>query len=109
MPSELTSKVCTACEGGTQPFTPAQVDEYLGKLTASWDVVDGKKIRRTFQFADFKQAMEFVNKVAGLADQEGHHPDIQIVYSQVRLELWTHAIGGLSENDFILAAKIETL
>jgi 4a-hydroxytetrahydrobiopterin dehydratase len=107
--SDLTSKICVACEGGAQPLNETQIKEMLAKLTATWDVVDGKKIRRTFQFADFKQAMEFVNKVAGLADQENHHPDIYIFYNQVRLELWTHAVNGLSENDFILAAKIEQL
>ncbi|OGL96143.1 4a-hydroxytetrahydrobiopterin dehydratase [Candidatus Uhrbacteria bacterium RIFOXYB12_FULL_58_10] len=107
--SDLTSKVCIACEGGATPLTNEQIAEMLAKLTAAWDVLDGKKIRRTFQFANFAQAMEFVNKVAALAEQEGHHPDIHIVYNKVTFELWTHAIGGLSENDFILAAKIEQL
>lgn len=107
--SDLTSKVCVSCEGGVQAFTPAQVQEYLAKLTAAWDVVDDKKIRRTFQFADFPQAMDFVERVAKVANAEGHHPDIHISYNKVTLELWTHAIGGLSENDFILAAKVEQL
>lgn len=107
--SDLTSKVCVACEGGAQPLDEHAVAEMLAKLTVSWDVVDGKKIRRTFQFADFPAAMEFVNSVAKIANAEGHHPDISIFYNKVTLEIWTHAVGGLSENDFILAAKIEQL
>lgn len=115
--SDLTSKTCVACEGGTAPMTEAEITEMLAKLTASWDVVDGpstgeghgKKIRRTFQFADFPAAMEFVNSVAAIANAEGHHPDIHVFYNKVTLELWTHAVNGLSENDFILAAKIEQL
>lgn len=107
--SDLTSKTCTACEGGTQPFHGHEIQEYLGRLTATWDVVDERKIRRTFQFADFAQAVEFVNQVAKIAEAEGHHPDISISYNKVTLELWTHAISGLSENDFVLAAKIEQL
>lgn len=81
----------------------------LLKLTVAWDVVDHKKIRRTFQFADFVQAMDFVNSVAKIANAENHHPDIHIFYNKVTLELWTHTVNGLSENDFILAAKIEQL
>lgn len=107
--SDLTSKVCVACEGGVQPLDEHGIAEMLAKLTATWDVVDNKKIRRTFQFADFPQAMEFVEKVAKIANAENHHPDIHIFYNKVTLEIWTHAIGGLSENDFILAAKIEQL
>lgn len=107
--SDLTSKVCVACEGGAQPLDEHGIAEMLAKLTVTWDVVDNKKIRRTFQFADFPQAMEFVEKVAKIANAENHHPDMHIFYNKVTLELWTHAIGGLSENDFILAAKIEQL
>jgi len=107
--SDLTSKVCVACEGGVAPLNEAQINDLLSQLTATWDVVDNKKIRRTFQFADFAQAMEFVNRVAELAELEGHHPDIHVLYNKVTFELWTHAINGLSENDFILAAKIEEL
>ena len=70
---------------------------------------DNKKISKTFKFADFKEAMKFVNKVADLAENEGHHPDINISYNKVEIILWTHAIGGLSTNDFIVAAKIDQL
>ena len=67
------------------------------------------KITKQFKFEDFKKAMEFVNKIADLAESEGHHPDIKIVYNKVRLDLFTHAVGGLSENDFIMASKIDKL
>lgn len=91
----------------------AEISEYLSELSGKWEKVvfmsDGKikKIRSRFEFKDFKEAMIFVNKVASVAEAERHHPDIFISYNKVVLELWTHAIGGLSENDFILAGKIE--
>ena len=113
----LTDKKCVPCEGGVQPFTEAQTKEYLSQLNPSntlgpseWEVFGAKKIKRQFKFKDFKEAVAFVNKVAELAEQEGHHPDIKIFgYNKVEIELSTHAIGGLSENDFILASKIELL
>lgn len=103
----LREKKCVPCEGGVPPLAGKKLLEYSSQLKKSWEVVDGKKIRYRFQFKDFKEAMEFVNNVASIAEQEQHHPDIKIVYNKVTIELWTHAIGGLSENDFILAAKIE--
>ena len=87
----------------------AEVKKYLAELKTPWEVLDGKKIKREFKFKDFKEAIGFVNKVAALAESEGHHPDIHIFYNRVVLELTTHAVGGLSENDFILAAKIDQL
>ncbi len=106
---DLTQKKCVACEGGVEPFTKEQAAEYL-KETPGWRILpDGLKIEREFKFKNFKESMAFVNKVADLAESEGHHPDIHILYNHVHLELSTHAIGGLSENDFILAAKINRL
>lgn len=104
---DLTKKHCVPCEGGTPPLPNEKEDELI-KKTSSWMLLrDGTHmIRRMFTFDDFKKAMEFVNKVADIAESEGHHPDIKIVYSKVRLDLFTHAVGGLSENDFIMAAKI---
>jgi 4a-hydroxytetrahydrobiopterin dehydratase len=87
-------------------MTKSEAENYVRKV-AGWILSeDGKKIFREFTFKDFKKAMQFVNAVAELAESEGHHPDIYIFWNRVRLELWTHAINGLSENDFILAAKI---
>jgi len=104
----LTQKHCVPCEGGIKPFSPAQTKKYLGEVP-KWEVVGNKKIKRELKFKNFARTMKFVNKVAGLAEEEGHHPDFKINYSKVSLELSTHAIGGLSENDFILAAKIDQM
>lgn len=91
------------------PLATEEIQKYLPHVPG-WEVLDDKKIRKNYKFKDFKEAMGFVNKVAELAEQEGHHPDILIHgWNKVRLELSTHAIGGLSENDFILAAKIDAI
>lgn len=108
--TDLSKKHRIPCEGGTLPLTGDALTEYLHN-TPEWKVTGDKKkkIAREFKFKDFKAAMAFVNKVAEIAEAEQHHPDIHIFYNLVRLELSTHAIGGLSENDFILAAKIDLL
>ena len=94
------------------PFDAKRIEDYLKKLDPPWKHVVSEgvdKIQREFNFKDFAKAMEFVNKVALLAEREGHHPEIHISYNKVRLVSWTHAIKGLSENDFILTAKINLL
>ena len=107
--NNLLSKKCVPCEGGIPPFTQEQIKQYV-PLVPGWEVGENKKLQRDFKFEDFKEAMQWVNKVADLAESEGHHPDILIhEWNKVRLELTTHATGGLSENDFILAAKINVL
>ena len=113
---DLTKKHCVPCEEGGTPMSNEQEDETLKSIRQAQDQHDNDgwmllrdgthMIRRMFRFEDFKKAMEFVNKVADLAESEGHHPDINIVYNKVSLGLFTHAVGGLSENDFIMAAKI---
>lgn len=109
MATDLLKKKCVPCEGGVDPFTPEQIKEHMEYLTAPWDVIDNIKIRHEFKLESFRSAIEFVNKIADLAEDEGHHPDIHIYYKRVVIELWTHAIKGLSLNDFILAAKIENI
>ena len=106
---DLTQKHCVPCEGGTPPFTQERIAEYRPHIAEEWSVLDNTKLHRDFRFKNFKQAMAFVNQVAEIAEAEGHHPDISIFYNQVTIELWTHAVGGLSENDFIVAAKIDVL
>lgn len=107
MSDSLTKRHCVPCEGGVPPLTAEQVGEYLAQIPG-WKVSeDGKKISKVFSFKNFHETMEFVNKVADIANAEDHHPDMQVSYSKVTVELWTHAIGGLSDNDFIVAAKIE--
>ncbi len=104
---DLSQKKCVPCEGGTVPLTKDKIDEYMKAVDPQWQVVDDKSIKRKYKFKDFKESMDFVVRVANLAESEGHHPDITINYNKVTLELTTHAIGGLSENDFIMAVKME--
>lgn len=108
MSHDLLKKVCIACEGkGIKPLSREDAQDYLDEVSGWTLDVDTKKISKEFKFSDFIGAINFVNLVADIAEQEGHHPDIQIHYNKVLLELSTHAIGGLSENDFIVAAKVD--
>lgn len=105
---DLTKQHCVPCEGGTNPYSMDTAKEYL-KAVEGWEILDQipMKIQRKFTFKNFKEAVKFVNQVADLANQEDHHPDIFLHnYKKVDITLYTHAIGGLSENDFIMAAKI---
>lgn len=103
----LVEQKCQPCQAGGKPLG-AEEAEVLARETPRWALED-KQIQRQFQFKDFRQAMDFVNKVADIAEEEGHHPDIFISWNKVRLTLTTHKIGGLSRNDFIVAAKIDRL
>ena len=105
--NNLAYKKCVPCEAGTPPLKDSEIKSYILQLKTPWEIIDSTKIKEKFTFKDFKEAMQFVNKVAEIAEEEQHHPDIYIFYSKVTIELWTHAIGGLSENDFVMAAKIE--
>ncbi|SFH13662.1 4a-hydroxytetrahydrobiopterin dehydratase [Pontibacter chinhatensis] len=105
----LTEKKCVPCEGGVPAIEGAEIENYTCQLKSKWDVVDEKMLRRTFTFQDFKSAMTFANQVAAIAEEEGHHPDLHISWGKVVIELYTHAIGGLSENDFIVAAKVDAI
>lgn len=105
----LTDKKCVPCEGGTPPLTRDQFAPMLAEVK-NWQVLEEKKIQKDFKFKNFKEVMAFVNKIAELAEAEGHHPDLNIHdWNKLTIRLSTHAIGGLSENDFILAAKIDQL
>lgn len=103
----LTEKKCIACEGWVSPLGLKQVTNFMAELK-DWSLENGHLVKY-YDFKDFKENMIFVNKVAELAEQEGHHPNLFINYNKLKIELWTHAIKGLSENDFILAAKIDEL
>lgn len=107
---DLTAKHCVPCKGGIPPLSDTDEDKYLIDVP-SWTLLrEGMhKIKREFIFKGFKGAMSFVNKVAEIANAEGHHPDIYIFYNKVQLELYTHAVHGLLENDFIVAAKIDRI
>jgi 4a-hydroxytetrahydrobiopterin dehydratase len=104
---DLTQKRCVPCEGGIPPLNDAQIQEFLPKVPG-WQVRDLRLTRR-FEHEDFLGSMAFVQKLATLAEAEGHHPDFCVHYQRVDVSIWTHAINGLSDNDFILAAKINAL
>lgn len=108
--SELAKKKCIPCEGGVDPLSEAQARKLMPELEQDWMLIDsGHILARTYNFKDFVETMKFVNKIAEIAEAEGHHPDMTISYNTLSIELTTHAIDGLSENDFILAAKIDQL
>lgn len=108
---DLTKKKCEPCEGGTRPFDKAEAEKHLLMLKTKWDFIQDKefKIRKKYKFETFRQAIDFVNKIADLAESEDHHPNIFNSYSRVTITLTTHSIGGLSINDFILASKIDLI
>jgi len=105
---ELAAKRCKACEGGVEKLTPAEAQAQLQKVDGWRLTHDGERIEKSWRAIDFQAAMDFLARVGQLAEQEAHHPELHLErYRHVRIEIWTHAIGGLSESDFILAAKID--
>jgi len=106
---DLAAKRCVPCRGGVAPIPPEKAREILPGASGWLLEENATRLARRFEFEDFRAAMEFVNGVADLAEEEGHHPDFAIHWNKVDLTLWTHKIGGLHENDFILAAKINRL
>ncbi|HSX08875.1 MAG TPA: 4a-hydroxytetrahydrobiopterin dehydratase [Candidatus Saccharimonadales bacterium] len=105
---DLTHKKCVPCEGGVKPLKPDEYGSYLRTELSGWTDVDAVKIEKDYKFKDFQEALDFIARVGQIAEGEGHHPDIYLHdYKFVKLTLSTHAIGGLSENDFILASKID--
>jgi 4a-hydroxytetrahydrobiopterin dehydratase len=109
-PSDLTQKRCVACESGVAALDAAEVRQYLAAVPHWRLTADGQRLRREWRVKDFRTALDFFQRVGEVAEAEDHHPDLHLVgYRNVAIELWTHALGGLSENDFILAAKIDQL
>src|SRR5690625_3037025 len=106
---KLADKTCTACQEGTSPLEGKGLETFSSQLAKGWHVVHEHHLEKEFHFNDFKEGLAFTNKVGLLAENEGHHPDIQLSWGRVRIVLWTHKINGLSENDFILATKIDRL
>jgi 4a-hydroxytetrahydrobiopterin dehydratase len=105
--SDLTSKHCKACEGEVPPLTREEIATLHPKIP-DWTIsADAKKISREYKFKDFHQTMNFVNKIAQISHEENHHPDMKVGYNYCTVEYTTHALNGLSENDFICAAKVE--
>ena len=107
---DLTARRCKPCEGGVAPLTGEQAQRALAQLSGEWRLIeDGKALWREFAFRDFYRTMSFINALAHIASIEDHHPDLQVGYNYCRVRYSTHAIGGLSENDLICAAKIDQI
>ena len=106
--SDLASKTCVPCRGGVPPMKGAELEKYL-KEVPGWKAINEHHLTRAFTFPDFKQALAFVNKVGAVAEEQGHHPDIFLSWGKAEVTTWTHKIDGLTESDFILAAKINQL
>lgn len=107
--SELAKMECVPCKGGIPPMTLEQAAPWLERLGGGWELVDNHHLHKSFRFRDFRQALAFTNQVGELAEQVGHHPDLTLSWGKLGVTIWTHEIGGLSETDFILAAKVDAL
>ncbi|TAL33280.1 MAG: 4a-hydroxytetrahydrobiopterin dehydratase [Spirochaetes bacterium] len=105
---ELAQRKCAPCDAGTPPMNAKEIELLVGQV-GEWKVVDNHHLARDFKFRNFREALDFVNRIGAVAEAEGHHPDIMLSWGKVSVTLLTHKIHGLSENDFILAAKIDAL
>jgi len=106
--AELADKKCVPCRGGVPPLKGTELDA-LEQQVPGWDVVNEHHLEKAFTFPDFKTALDFVNRVGAVAEEQGHHPDIYLAWGKVEITIWTHKVDGLTESDFILAAKIDRL
>ena len=106
--TKLAEKHCVPCRGGVPPLTPEQIEPLANQLN-DWRVVNSHHVERQFKFPDFKTALDFVNAVGRIAEEEAHHPDIYLAWGKVEVKIWTHKIDGLTESDFVLAAKIDRI
>lgn len=107
MPSKLAKKRCVPCTGGVPPLGGEDIQRLQQELGGGWSVVDEHHLQKEYTFNDFAEALNFTNNVAAIAEEEGHHPDIALSWGRVELKIWTHKIDGLTESDFVLAAKAD--
>jgi 4a-hydroxytetrahydrobiopterin dehydratase len=108
MPEDLASQTCVPCRGGVPPLKGPEL-KAIQQQVPQWSVINEHHITRKFTFPDFKQALDFVNRVGEVAEQQGHHPDILLTWGKAEVTMWTHKIDGLTQSDFIMAAKIDKL
>ena len=106
--ADLAERECVPCRGGVPPLKGEEIEKLSAQLQA-WQVVDEHHLQKTYNFKDFREALDFVNRVGELAEGQGHHPDICFGWGKAEITIWTHKIDGLTESDFILAAKIDKL
>ena len=106
--SELAERQCVPCRGGVPPMKGEQIEEMSSQLP-EWQVVNEHHLQRQYRFQDFRESLDFVNRVGELAEEQGHHPDICFGWGKADITIWTHKIDGLTESDFVLAAKIDKL
>lgn len=107
--SALAEKQCIPCKGGMPPLKGQDLARLASELDGGWQVIADRQLEKEFRFKDFREALDFTNKVGELAEAQGHHPDIYLAWGKVKLTIWTHSIHGLSESDFVLAAKADKL
>jgi 4a-hydroxytetrahydrobiopterin dehydratase len=107
MPSELAKKDCIPCKGGVPPLDSGAIDKFLRQLDGGWKAVNGHHLEKEYAFKNFVDALDFTNRIGAIAEEQGHHPDIYLAWGKVRLTIWTHKIDGLTESDFVLAAKAD--
>jgi len=106
--NDLASRECVPCRGGVPPMQADEIERLLKQLD-SWEVIDGHHLRKVYDFKNFRDSLAFVNRVGNLAEEQGHHPDICFGWGKAEITIWTHKINGLTESDFVLAAKIDKL
>lgn len=104
---DLASKQCVPCMGGVPPLPKDEREALLAELGNGWQIVDGHHLSKTYEFPDFQQGLDFVNRVGAVAEDQGHHPDVYLAWGKVRIDLFTHKIDGLTESDFVFAAKAD--
>jgi len=107
--TELAEKECVPCKGGVPPLRGGELAKLAKQLNSGWQVVKEHHLEKEYKFKDFREALDFTNKVGSLAEAQGHHPDIYLAWGKVRLTIWTHKIDGLTESDFVFAAKADRL
>ena len=108
MKEQLADRQCVPCRGGVPPLKGKELED-LHRIVPAWSVVNEHHLEREFKFPDFAKALEFVNRIGAVAEEQGHHPDISLAWGKAGITLWTHKVGGLTESDFIMAAKIDRL